>query len=481
MLILSWRSGRQISGVLAVLVLLMGGATAVQAWSGAAFLPSGDLLQHSRRMLRRAGVCSAAPRGRVAAARARGANDPRMEADAEGWITTPGQALRPATPAVGRGKKAAAQRAESLLQEAVRTQELGGKASTAPVTRAGSADQAGGGWAMLSQVLASGVQLSDEELKAGVRSQSRGQVDRTPRATASRGPNISKNNAADGGEARQIKSAATKTTRATVPKKSSRPAPPDSVVRAASAAPTERARVGTGHDGTADGEGPNEGKVAVIDPRDAWTSDKPMPRLKRPEELLELLRICKLPLKGIDGYPDLPVESEEISIQQVRLTGRRWFVWLEANDLIQHGKDPGRFPRDIREKYLAHAIGAGEQLVDEEQAAATMLEYLRTRERRDIQRSLKYVEKLAGDYALLFGAPALESVVQQVLLVLHVRSGVGVSVCRCMLTASLLPPRPYPLSCTSSHAQTHTHTHAHIPDVHCVDQVHASARRSSGG
>ena len=50
-----------------------------------------------------------------------------------------------------------------------------------------------------------------------------------------------------------------------------------------------------------------------------------------------------------------------------------------------------------------------------QQAAATMLEYLRTRERRDIQRSLKYVEKLAGDYALLFGASALESVVQQVL------------------------------------------------------------------
>ena len=124
MLILSGRSGRQISGVLAVLVLLMGGATAVQAWSGAAFLPSGDRLQHSRRLLRAASVCSAAPRGRVAAARARGANDPRMEADAEGWITTPGQALRPATPAVGRGKKAAAQRAESLLQEAVRTQEL---------------------------------------------------------------------------------------------------------------------------------------------------------------------------------------------------------------------------------------------------------------------------------------------------------------------------------------------------------------------
>jgi hypothetical protein len=37
---------------------------------------------------------------------------------------------------------------------------------------------------------------------------------------------------------------------------------------------------------------------------------------------------------------------------------------------------------------------------------------LATREGHDVKRSLKYIEKIAADYAQLFGSAALEAVVQ---------------------------------------------------------------------
>jgi hypothetical protein len=57
-----------------------------------------------------------------------------------------------------------------------------------------------------------------------------------------------------------------------------------------------------------------------MDPQLAWTANKPMPRLKRPEELRELVRICSLPLAAIKGYTPPPFHPEEIAVQQVRLT-----------------------------------------------------------------------------------------------------------------------------------------------------------------
>ncbi len=59
------------------------------------------------------------------------------------------------------------------------------------------------------------------------------------------------------------------------------------------------------------------GKVTVMDPQLAWTANKPMPRLKRPEELRELVRICSLPLAGMKGYTPPPFHPEEIAVQQV--------------------------------------------------------------------------------------------------------------------------------------------------------------------
>ena len=57
-----------------------------------------------------------------------------------------------------------------------------------------------------------------------------------------------------------------------------------------------------------------------MDPQLAWTANKPMPRLKRPEELRDLVRICSLPLAAIKGYTPPPFHPEEIAVQQVRFT-----------------------------------------------------------------------------------------------------------------------------------------------------------------
>lgn len=60
-------------------------------------------------------------------------------------------------------------------------------------------------------------------------------------------------------------------------------------------------------------------QTTAIDPRqDAWTSDKPMPRLKRPEELRELIRICEIPLQSLSGWSEAPWHPEEVAVQQVR-------------------------------------------------------------------------------------------------------------------------------------------------------------------
>ena len=93
-------------------------------------------------------------------------------------------------------------------------------------------------------------------------------------------------------------------------------------------------------------------KTAAIDPIDAWNSDKPMPRMKRPEELYELIRICSIPLWDVEGHSQEPFRKEEIGIQQVRMCGRRWYEFLEDEDLIDVGKDPARFPVLIRQRFL---------------------------------------------------------------------------------------------------------------------------------
>jgi len=155
-------------------------------------------------------------------------------------------------------------------------------------------------------------------------------------------------------------------------------------------------------------------KVTMIDPRDAWTSDKPMPRLKRPEELVELVHIINLALRDVPGYTEASYTPEEIAVQKVRLTGRRWYMWLEEEDLIDFGKDPARFPVSIRQRYLEEIAYEGIELVSDEEALKQMSNHIETREQRDISRSIKYVEKVAGDYALLFGAPALEETLHSV-------------------------------------------------------------------
>ncbi len=49
--------------------------------------------------------------------------------------------------------------------------------------------------------------------------------------------------------------------------------------------------------------------------RDVGSVDRAIPRMKRPEELRELLRICRTALKGSDGFLSEEVHAEEINIQ----------------------------------------------------------------------------------------------------------------------------------------------------------------------
>jgi len=115
---------------------------------------------------------------------------------------------------------------------------------------------------------------------------------------------------------------------------------------------------------------------AMASRQDAWTSDTPMPRLKRPEELRELIRICELPLQNISGWTETPWHPEEVAVQQVRLTGRRWYEFLEDEDLIDTGKDPARFPLEVRERYIQVIAAEGLELVSEEAAALQMAQVL---------------------------------------------------------------------------------------------------------
>jgi len=155
-------------------------------------------------------------------------------------------------------------------------------------------------------------------------------------------------------------------------------------------------------------------RVMVVDPRDAWTSNKPMPRLKRPEELEELVRIINLALRDVPGYTVAPYSPGEIAVQKIRLTGRRWYMFLEAEDLLDVGKDPARFPAHVRERYVTEIALEGIELVSDEEAHRQLVNHMDSREQRDIARSIKYVEKVAGDYALLFGAAALEDALHSV-------------------------------------------------------------------
>lgn len=98
----------------------------------------------------------------------------------------------------------------------------------------------------------------------------------------------------------------------------------------------------------------------------------------------------------------------------MRLTGRRWYEFLEDEDLIEVGRDPARFPIAVRDRYLKEVAMEGVEIVPEEHAIVEMRAYINSREQRDVARAIKYVEKLAGDYSLLFGTPALEKVVHGV-------------------------------------------------------------------
>jgi hypothetical protein len=59
----------------------------------------------------------------------------------------------------------------------------------------------------------------------------------------------------------------------------------------------------------------------------------------------------------------------------VRLTGRRWYEFLEEEDLIDIGKDPARFPIAVRERYLEIVRGEGTEAVSEEAAVEQMTRY----------------------------------------------------------------------------------------------------------
>jgi len=270
-------------------------------------------------------------------------------------------------------------KAAAVLAEAVRSQPLdvaGGASQRAAQQQPAGAAAQGGGWELLTQAIAGGEPLSDKQL-------------------SSSGP---------------AKAAAPKTS-ARKPAARAKPA-------AAPAAPRFHDLRVESEPNAAEGAGSSAsdaaGRVTVVDPSDVWTHDRPMPRMKRPEELREIIRICALPLRGIGNHEDAPYHPEEVAIQQVRLTGRRWFKFLEEEDLIDIGKDPARFPLPVREQYLKEIEMEGREITPEDEAIEAMKAYMDTRERRDIIRSIKYVEKLANDYALLFGAPALEAVIEKV-------------------------------------------------------------------
>ncbi len=59
----------------------------------------------------------------------------------------------------------------------------------------------------------------------------------------------------------------------------------------------------------------------------------------------------------------------------MRLTGRRWYEFLEEEDLIDIGKDPARFPIAVRERYLEMVREEGTEAVSEEAAVQQMTRY----------------------------------------------------------------------------------------------------------
>ena len=59
----------------------------------------------------------------------------------------------------------------------------------------------------------------------------------------------------------------------------------------------------------------------------------------------------------------------------MRLTGRRWYEFLEEEDLIDIGKDPARFPIAVRERYLEMVREEGTEAVSEEAAVEQMTRY----------------------------------------------------------------------------------------------------------
>jgi len=142
------------------------------------------------------------------------------------------------------------------------------------------------------------------------------------------------------------------------------------------------------------------------------SADRVIPRMKRPEELRELLRICRTAFKGAHGFEEAEVHQEEIDIQVVRLTGRGWLEWLRINDLVDVGKDPGRHPAQVRQEFLAFWAKQGCAIPTQAAARAAVKEYEDSRTERDVRRACGYVEKLAMDFATIFGEKELEKVVQ---------------------------------------------------------------------
>ena len=59
----------------------------------------------------------------------------------------------------------------------------------------------------------------------------------------------------------------------------------------------------------------------------------------------------------------------------MRLTGRRWYEFLEEEDLIDIGKDPARFPIAVRERYLEMVREEGTEAVSQEAAVEQMTRY----------------------------------------------------------------------------------------------------------
>jgi hypothetical protein len=261
-------------------------------------------------------------------------------------------------------------RAAAVLAEAVRTQPI----DVSAASQRGAQQPSGGGqrgaWDLLKQAIAGGKPLSDEQMR-------------------SREP---------------AKAEAAKTSATKKPAAKAKPAAAPAQARfhelkVESPPTTGAAAVGDASDAGS--------RVTVVEASDVWTHDTPMPRLKRTEELRECMRICALPLRGVGDHEDAPFHPEEVAVQQVRLTGRRWFRFLEEEDLFDVGKDPARFPAAVRARYLKEIAIEGKELVTEEEAIAAMKIYMNTRDRRDIARSVKYVEKLANVRILWSQVPSM--------------------------------------------------------------------------